>query len=182
VSKVEEGYGPAAPKKTPFRRLTRAEASGKEKVVQVKLDAPGAGPAHRYIRAELELRGIEHRGASFEIRVFLSNTKANRKTERRAENGYAGSTWVFGHGRCYGDKGHCEVPKRYRDEELRRPHPLTPVDRSIDVTAVLREVTKKSTKLSVTLVPVIQAANDANELVDVLQLDEVALTTYDLPA
>ncbi len=171
---------PPPPKKSAFTRLTRAQATGREKIITLKLDASHAGPQHRYVRAELELRQVEHRGASFEVRFFLNNSKATQRTPTTAEDGYAGSSWVFGHGRCYGDEGHCLVPEQYREEDRRRPHPLTPLELHVDVTEAVRRVVATTTKLTVTLVPIIQAANDACDLVNVLEFEALALVTYNL--
>jgi tyrosinase len=171
---------PARPKssKQPFARLSRAEASGRERVVTKELVAHAAGPTHRYVRADLELRGVRHTGASFEVRVFINNRKATRDTAKTEANGYAGSAWVFGHGRCYGDPGHCHVPAAYRAEDRRRGHPLTPVDLHVDVYQAVRAAVETSDRLWVTLVPVVQAANAACELEDVLQFDALALITH----
>jgi hypothetical protein len=175
--------GPGKPQKptshkTPFARLSRAQASGKERVITKEVDAHAAGPTHRYVRADLELRGVRHTGASFEVRVFFNNRKATSATAKTDETGYAGSAWVFGHGRCYGDAGHCHVPESYRAEDRRRAHPLTPVSLRVDIYQALRAAVEKSTKLWVTLVPVVQAANSACELEDVLQFDELAIVTH----
>jgi hypothetical protein len=164
--------------KQPFRRLLRAEASGREKVITKEIDTHAAGPRHRYVRADLELRGVRHTGASFEVRVFFNNRKATRATPKSEQHGYAGSAWVFSHGRCYGDPGHCHVPDSYRAEDRRRAHPLTPVDLQIDVYAALRAAVESAPRLWVTLVPVVQAANSACELEEVLQFDSLALITH----
>jgi hypothetical protein len=164
--------------KPQFERLLRAHASGREKIITKELDAHAAGPRHRYVRADLELRGVRHTGASFEVRVFFNNRKATRATPKNEQHGYAGSAWVFGHGRCYGDPGHCRVPESYRAEDRRRSHPLTPIDLQIDVYSALRAAVESSTRLWVTLVPVVQAANSACELEEVLQFDSLALITH----
>jgi hypothetical protein len=164
--------------KQPFARISRAEAGGRERVVTKELVAHAAGATHRYVRADLELRGVRHTGASVEVRIFINNRKATRATAKTDANGYAGSAWVFGHGRCYGDPGHCHVPAAYRAEDRRRGHPLTPIDLHVDVYRALRAAVEKSERLWVTLVPVVQAANSACELEDVLQFDSLALVTH----
>src|SRR5690349_17602205 len=62
-----------------------------------------------YERADLEFIGVDHAGASYEARVYLNNPNANSATEPTDANGYAGSFYVFGHGGCYGDVGHCDI-------------------------------------------------------------------------
>src|SRR5215469_18924189 len=79
-----------------------------------------------FYRADIQFHGVDHSGATFEGRVFLNNPKATEKTEKTRANGYAGSFYVLGHGGCFGDVGHCDVPKTRRPHDHRRPHPLTP--------------------------------------------------------
>src|SRR5215213_2955245 len=80
---------------------------------------------NRFYRADLEIYGLEHGGASYEGRVFINNRNANQETPKTAENGYAGSFYVFGHGGCFGDPGHCDVSEHRREYDLRLSHPLT---------------------------------------------------------
>src|SRR5690348_16357380 len=56
-------------------------------------------------RADLIFEGVDHSGPSFEGRVFLNNPNATADTPATAENGYAGSFHIFGHGICLGDVG-----------------------------------------------------------------------------
>ncbi len=64
----------------------------------------------RFTRADLVFSGVDHSETSYEVRVFLNNPTADASTPRTAEHGYAGRFVVFGHGGCFGDEGHCEVP------------------------------------------------------------------------
>src|SRR5580698_8417932 len=92
---------PAPPPPPPPRGLGLARRGGQGKVFtsgSVPIDF--AGPDHRAVRVDLELDGVYHGEASYEGRVFLDNASADAKTPKTAENGYAGSFHVFGHGGC----------------------------------------------------------------------------------
>lgn len=95
-----------------------------------------------FTRADLVFSGVEHGGLSYEVRVFLNNPGATADTPRDPKNlGYAGRFVVFGHGGCYGDVGHCDVPDPSADPtDLRPAHPLTPVTKLVTVTDALRRV------------------------------------------
>ena len=81
---------------------------------------------NRFKRADIEFHGVDHSGASYEGRVFLNNPNANRTTIKTAPNGYVGSFYIFGHGGCYGNEGHCEVHNERRPYDRRPSSPLTP--------------------------------------------------------
>ena len=69
---------------------------------------------NEFYRADIELHEVDHSGPSYEGRVFLNNRKANHKTELILANGYVGSYNIFGHGGCFGDVGHCDIPAERR--------------------------------------------------------------------
>jgi hypothetical protein len=86
-----------------------------------------AGPEHRFVGADLEIRGIYHGEASYEGRIFFNNPRADDKTPRTPEYGYAGSFHIFGHGGCLGDPGHCDVHEHSREPyDFRPPPPSRP--------------------------------------------------------
>src|SRR5262249_39900945 len=109
-----------------------------------------------FTRADLVFTGVDHSGISYEVRLFLNNPAATADTARTAEQGYAGRFTVFGHGGCYGDEGHCEVPAPSADPtDLRLTHPLTPLDTYVTITDALRRILARDGALqTVTLVPV----------------------------
>jgi hypothetical protein len=109
-----------------------------------------------FTRADVVFTGVDHSGGSYEVRLFLNNPAATADTPRTAEQGYAGRFTVFGHGGCYGDEGHCEVPAPSADPtELRPAHPLTPLEINVTITEALRRVLARDGALrTVTLVPV----------------------------
>src|SRR6266536_3247623 len=129
-----------------------ARAGDTEQTLVIDLAFPGAAGRIPFTRADVVFSGVDHSGASYEVRLFLNNPAATAGTPRTAEQGYAGRFTVFGHGGCYGDEGHCEVPAPTADPaDLRPPHPLTPLDTYVTVTGALRRVLaqdRKSTRLN----------------------------------
>ena len=98
-------------------------------------------------RIDLEFKRIKHGGASYEARVFINNARASEKTSK-THKGYAGSFFVFGHGGCFGDVGHCEINKSANIYDQRSEHALTPAFKRINATkAIMKNATsnKKST-------------------------------------
>lgn len=144
---------------------------------------PFSVPVHEgerdFYRADLLFFGVDHSGPSFEARVFLNNPEADETTPREKEAGYAGSFFIFGHGGCFGELGHCDVPQGSRDPfDFRLPHPLTPVNMTVIVTEALKELRDASGgELTVTVVAVAPDWMRADE--NMLRFDRVALRTYD---
>jgi len=139
-----------------------------------------AGPEHRYVRVDLEIYGIFHGGPSYEGRIFLNNPAADQNTARTAEAGYAGSFYIFGHGGCLGDPGHCEVNETKREDyDFRAPHPLTPAKKKVAVTATLREIAKTNKTATVTVVPVVTATNELCDDNDVFRFEHMRFVSHD---
>lgn len=143
---------------------------------------PAPEQADRFKRADLVFYGVDHSGPSFEARVFVDKTEANQDTPKE-EASYVGSFYVFGHGGCFGDAGHCDVPTDPRDPFDRRlPHPLIPHAITLEITDFLKEKLKQSAKdaLTVTVVPVARgwARNQENGTKDLLEFERLALVTY----
>ena len=122
----------------------------------VPLRFPAAGDWLAFTRADVVFTGVNHSGCSYEVRLFLNNSDADADTPRVEAAGYAGRLHVFGHGGCFGDVGHCDVPAPSTDPtDLRPAHPLTPLDSYVTVTAALRRLLAAGAALeSVTLVPI----------------------------
>jgi hypothetical protein len=138
-----------------------------------------AGPRHRFTRADLEISGIYHGEASYEGRIFLNNAGATAGTAKTARQGYAGSFFIFGHGGCLGDIGHCEVNEHNRESfDFRFPSPLTPAKKRVTVTKVLQEAAKRTSKVTVTIVPVVTAANKLCDTENVFRCENMQFVTY----
>ena len=118
--------------------------------VTLELERPAPTP-DVFTRADLEFRGVDHSGPSFEARIFLDNRRASADTPRDESEGYAGSFWVFGHGGCFGELGHCDIPEGPRGPFDRRPaHPLTPHFKTVIVTEALKRVLQTSDRETIT--------------------------------
>jgi hypothetical protein len=134
-------------------------------------------------RADLVFEGVDHAGPSYEARIFLNNPGATAETPRTADQGYAGSFHIFGHGNCFGDVGHCDVDERGKaPHDLRLPHPLTPARKLVKVTDTLKAVLQRDGKLQhVTVVPVAvgHPATSESDPEGFLKYDTVQLVTYD---
>jgi len=75
----------------------------------------------RFVRADIELHGVDQAVPSYEARIFLSNPDATAQTEPTPDNRYVGSFSVFGKLDCWGDEGHCDEPVRGKFERRRAP-------------------------------------------------------------
>lgn len=161
-----------------------AHASGGPLVVPVHHAL--TGPAEEFTRADVVVTGVDHSGCSYEVRLFLNNPGADGSTPRDATTGYAGRFHVFGHGGCFGDVGHCDVPPPSHDPtDLRPPHPLTPLSTYVTVTAALRrlldagEGLETLTMVPLSLPPRRSASQPAPEL---FHYETVDVRTYCTPA
>jgi tyrosinase len=121
--------------------------------------------------AILEFHQVDHSGASYQARIFFNNPKATEKTPLLAEQGYAGKFHIFGHGRCFGDKGHCHIPAQRRPFDTRSPHPLTPREVTVEVTDALKLAARASEELIITVVPIIYASYDRAKRQDCFHFD-----------
>lgn len=107
-----------------------------------------------YLRADLVLDGVDHSGPSYQLRVFFNNPTATVATEPVEANGYVDSIYIFGHGGCFGDEGHCDLPRHRRSSDRRPPHHLAPAKMWITVTEAVRAYAQRGQDLVITIVPV----------------------------
>ena len=139
-------------------------------------------PVEEYKRADLVLFGLDHSRASFEGRLFVNNPEVGPATPTDDENRYVGSFWVFGHGGCAGNEGHCEVPTRRRPFDLRPEHQLTRISETVIVTEKLRKLVEPGATFTVSVVPYIRPETEANLpehlVTDLLSFDRMELLTY----
>jgi hypothetical protein len=141
-------------------------------------------PEVEFSRADLIFFGVDHSGRSFQARVFVNNPDANADTARAEEEGYVGAFHIFGHGGCFGDVGHCDLPTSPQEQtDLRLPHPLTPATKGIVVTDALRRLLDAGLReVTLTVVPIVhettlplgRAATEG----PTLQFQSVSLVTY----
>lgn len=165
-------------KKERRKRSTMANTyvSQKFKLNTSKLEAS-------FYRADLIIHGLDHSGPSYEGRVFINNPKANHDTADDPAVGYAGSFYVFGHGGCLGDEGHCEVNRPSLRFGIIR-NPLLPEKISLIITEKLKELGKTTDEFTITIVPELAGGsenacqNDA-DLKNVVLLHKISIETYD---
>jgi hypothetical protein len=139
---------------------------------------PVAGLDAEFYRADIEVHGIDHAGATYQARIYLNNSDADEKTARTPETGYAGCFHIFGHGGCLGDPGHCDVIDR-RPHDPRPAHPLTPARKIVPATDALRRAIRAGNDITVTVVPVILSTTPAvGRPDDLVTFDHVRIVTY----
>jgi hypothetical protein len=129
---------------------------------------------HAFERSDLLFYGLDHSGATYEARVFMDARGVNRDagSDHRA---YVGSFFVLGHGGCFGDVGHCDIPSARDPFDLRPAHQLEPALRILTVTDAVRSLLERGVKAAKVTV-VAQAEGRASN--DVLAFDRVRLATY----
>jgi len=92
-------------------------------------------------KAELEFQNLMHPRSSFEIRVFLNQPDANASTPTEGNDHYAGSLYLFGHGECPGEEGHCAPDRGPIDQfDIRRPSHVRPFNAYVDVTEAIQRL------------------------------------------
>ena len=138
---------------------------------------------NEFSRADIEIHNVDHSGRSYEGRIFLNNPNANLKTELTLIYGYVGSYYIFGHGGCFGDMGHCDIPAEGRRMFDYRPsHHLRPQYKRIIITNALKELGKDVNKFTITIVPVLYGSTpiaDDSHLENLIKFDKIGIITYD---
>ncbi len=131
-----------------------------------------------FYRADLEFHGVDHSGASYVGHVFINNPEADENTPKTLENGCVGSYSIFGHERCFGDEGHCEMRKERLPFDYRPSHPLTPAYKRVIITAeVLKQIAKETDRFVVSIVPILAGGSQTADNT-VVRLDTISLVTY----
>jgi hypothetical protein len=125
-------------------------------------------------RVDLIFYGLDHSGDSFEARVFLNAHDPDAVTEVEDPT-YAGRFFLFGHGGCFGDVGHCDVPTETDPFDLRMPHQLLPAVRIVTVTDPVKALLA-SGATTATVTAVARTPGDSSNAV--LAFDTVRLATY----
>jgi hypothetical protein len=130
-------------------------------------------PEHRISRVDLVVYDIDPGGGSYEGRVFIGKKPpAGAGTDH---DSYAGSFYVFGHGDCWGEEGHCDVPTERDAFDLRLPHHLEPHLAIVTVTDHILGLIEAGGEKA----PVTVAAHAADgTAVDALTFSKLRLLTY----
>jgi hypothetical protein len=143
-----------------------------ERFTSKPLDLP---PADRpFERSDLIFYGIDHSGPSFAARVFVDprGVSGDAGPDHRA---YVGTFHVLGHGGCFGDVGHCDIPSERDPFDLRPAHQLEPALRIVTVTDALRTLLERGVETAKVTVIASTRGRESNE---VLAFDTVRLATY----
>jgi hypothetical protein len=119
-------------------------------------------PEVSFARADLVFYGIDHSGSSFEAQISLGDEPA-------------GSFFIFGHGGCFGDIGHCDIPQQVDRFDLRPPHQLLPATRVVTVTEQIRRLVAAGTRTVPATIVAVTPGNRSNK---VLEFDTVRLLSY----
>jgi len=130
--------------------------------------------SQRFDRADLIFYGLDHSGDSFEARVFVDPRGVSHGADA-THRAYVGSFFVFGHGGCFGDVGHCDIPPERDPFDLRPAHQLEPALRILTVTDAVRGLVDRGVEAAKVTVTAHTAGRASNE---VLAFETVRLTTY----
>jgi tyrosinase len=90
-------------------------------------------------RAEVRFERCTPPKDTFAVRIFADLNKADASTPTRDNPNYLATWHFFGHGRCIGAEGHCDVVDR-DVFDLRVPHHYASQQVRVDVTKPLREL------------------------------------------
>jgi hypothetical protein len=132
-------------------------------------------PEHRIDRVDLAFYGVDHSSATYEARIFIGAPRNLGRDAGTDNPAYAGSFYVFGHDRCYGDEGHCEVPEERDPFDLRLPHHLEPATEIVTVTAAIeRLLAGGKRKAAVDVI----ARGPEGDAVKALEFSRLRLLTY----
>ncbi len=125
-------------------------------------------------RADLIFYGLDHSGPSFEARVFMDMRGVGKGADS-AHRAYVGTFYIFGHGGCFGEVGHCDIPSDADPFDLRPSHQLEPATRILTVTDSIRGLLERGVEAAkVTVV----ARSEGRASNAVLAFDQVRLATY----
>jgi hypothetical protein len=128
----------------------------------------------RFARADLIFYGLDHSGASYEAQIFM-DPRGVGKDAGSTHRAYVGKFYVFGHGGCFGDIGHCDIPSEPDPFDLRPSHQLEPEMRIITVTDGVAGLLERGVEAAKVTVVATTEGRASNE---VLAFDRVRLATY----
>jgi hypothetical protein len=130
-------------------------------------------PERPISRVDLVFYEVDHSRESYEGRVFIGKKPAAAAAADHPS--YAGSFYVFGHGSCQGEAGHCDLPASRDLFDLRLPHHLEPHLAIVTVTEHINELIGAGT----TEAPVTVAAHAADgTALRALAFTRMRLLTY----
>jgi hypothetical protein len=108
-------------------------------------------------------------------RSFGRSPETSERRTRRAWWIFAGSFFILGHGGCFGDIGHCDIPTARDPFDLRPPHQLEPAVRILTVTDAVKALIERRVDAAKVTV---NARTADRKAANVLAFDTVRLATY----
>lgn len=130
-----------------------------------------------FSRADLEFYGIDHFRPSYVAEIFFNDPDVNEDSVDDERPSYAGRFAIFGHARCLGDEGHCEVPEEPRRFDDRPSHPLTRAFKRVVVTDAVRKLTGAD-QLEVTVIVTTAPDAEGDYEGPLLSFKGLQLTTF----
>lgn len=130
-----------------------------------------------FTRADLEFYGVNHFRPSFVARIYFNDPDVTVDNASRDRDSFAGQFAIFGHQRCSGDEGHCEVHVDTRRFDERPSHPLTRAFKRVIVTDALRRH-RDSPELTVTVVVTCDPAELDEDQQPLLDIQGMQLSTF----
>jgi len=147
-----------------------------DRYISPPIELTAAQSRRSFRRADVVFYDVDARGASYVARLFLDVPGEPPDTSPTREKGYAGFFCIFGHGGCFGDEGHCEVPPARDPFDLGPPHALTPQVKLVDITTQLKSMSGETISLTVLAT---SPAREGPTLVNALEFTSLRLLTYD---
>jgi hypothetical protein len=132
-------------------------------------------PEHSFDRVDLAFYDVDHSSATFEAQIFIGAPRNLRRDAGTDHPAYAGSFYVFGHDRCYGEEGHCHVPEERDPFDLRLPHHLEPETEIVTVTKAIEGLVKSGKRRAAIDV---FARGPQGEALKALDFSRLRLLTY----
>jgi tyrosinase len=143
-----------------------------DRFTSAPLELPTA--EHDFERADLIFYGLDHSGSSYEAQVFMAARGVGGKADQ-SHRAYVGSFFILGHGGCFGDVGHCDIPTARDPFDLRPAHQLEPAVRIVTVTEPLRAMLQQGLTAAKVTVAAYTEGRASN---DVLSFRTIRLATY----
>lgn len=131
-----------------------------------------------FSRADLVFSGVDHGGPSYQVAVHLTGLDPAGKAVGAAD---AAPYYVFGHGGCFGDEGHCEIREPVSEFDYRPPHQLIAATRVVTATdEVKRLIGSGAVALKVSLTPIVKPSPfaTAESSADLVPATDVELRFY----
>jgi hypothetical protein len=148
-----------------------------DRYVSPALQVPQRNELSDHDRIDLELRGVDHSAGSYAVRVFVNDSAADAATALDENAAYAGSFYIFGHGPCLGDEGHCDVRRGpINPYDYRLPHQLTLQYHRLQITDAVRRGAEGET-FTVTLVAMENRDGQASSS-DLLRFTRLSVVAY----